>query len=544
MARLRQSQDRTHRRHFRGWLSYAFASEVFAVVSLTLFLPIMLEQYARDNGFLTPEHTVPCMNNNATQPAVGEETRCAVRIGWAWIDTASFSLYTFSASVAIQALTVISVGAIADQRAQIPRKPLLLAFAAIGSISTTAFLLLSSSSRIWLACSLLAILANVSFGTSIVAMNAYLPDLAKGSPKVRAAWDEVQIANESNVAPQPVYEADLSTDDVTSPLIAEPSYSSIVDGSTFPAHRAALAHYNRLLSLTTSRISSQGIALGYSAGIVLLLLTLVPVTLMRGSTWSLRVAIGASGIWWALFTLPAAWWLPSSTPDPAKDGERMKLWTEVKGSWARLGQMLLPKEVRRLKNTFWYLAACDLIIVGVLTPTAGIGGAVLWPRIQHAASWSNIRVVLTLVVLASLIPVYGCLGFLSIFHGDGASGKYHFGGLTTKGEMFALAVYFGSVFGAFQSYARAVYAELIPRGEEARWFSLYSITDKSSSFLGPLCVGVIADATGNIRYAFFFLVFMMWASMPLLLTVNVDQGREDARRVSEEREHEARVLDL
>lgn len=56
-----------HTRHFRGWLSYAFAryahilrsgkelthctldcsSEVFVIVSLTLFLPICLEQFAR-----------------------------------------------------------------------------------------------------------------------------------------------------------------------------------------------------------------------------------------------------------------------------------------------------------------------------------------------------------------------------------------------------------------------------------------------------------------------------------------------------------------
>ena len=28
----------------------------------------------------------------------------------------------------------------------------------------------------------------------------------------------------------------------------------------------------------------------------------------------------------------------------------------------------------------------------------------------------------------------------------------------------------GAVYGAFQSYARALYAELIPSGEEARWY--------------------------------------------------------------------------
>ncbi len=38
----------------------------------------------------------------------------------------------------------------------------------------------------------------------------------------------------------------------------------------------------------------------------------------------------------------------------------------------------------------------------------------------------------------------------------------------------------GSVYGAFQGYARAFYAEFIPPGEEARWYGLFSITDKAS----------------------------------------------------------------
>lgn len=52
---------------------------------------------------------------------------------------------------------------------------------------------------------------------------------------------------------------------------------------------------------------------------------------------------------------------------------------------------------------------------------------------------------------------------------------------------------------------------------------------QSSSFLGPLIVGVIADTTGNIRYAFFFLLFMLLLALPVLLCVNVDKGREDAK---------------
>ena len=60
-----------------------------------------------------------------------------------------------------------------------------------------------------------------------------------------------------------------------------------------------------------------------------------------------------------------------------------------------------------------------------------------------------------------------------------------------------------SVDGA-QGYVRAFHGELIPRREEARWYGLFPIMDKSSSFHGPLVVGVIGDLTGNIRYAFLF----------------------------------------
>jgi hypothetical protein len=52
---------------------------------------------------------------------------------------------------------------------------------------------------------------------------------------------------------------------------------------------------------------------------------------------------------------------------------------------------------------------------------------------------------------------------------------------------------------------------------------------QSSSFVGPLLVGLISDTTGDIRYAFFFLVIMVWAAVPILASVDIQRGREDAR---------------
>jgi len=211
--------------------------------------------------------------------------------------------------------------------------------------------------------------------------------------------------------------------------------------------------------------------------------------------------------------------------------------------------MLRWSEIKKLRNTFKFLAAwfllsdsfttisgtailfgktvlnmkpSALILIGIIVPSSGILGSLFWPRLQRRYGWSNLQVLLTLLVLASLIPLYGCLGFLRIFRGG-------FGGLTTQGEMYGLAVYFGFNFGAFNGYARAFYAEFLPPGDEARWYGLFSITDKSSSFIGPLIVGLISDLTGNIRYAFFFLVVMFWAAVPVLKSVDVERGRRDAQ---------------
>ena len=39
--------------------------------------------------------------------------------------------------------------------------------------------------------------------------------------------------------------------------------------------------------------------------------------------------------------------------------------------------------------------------------------------------------------------------------------------------------------------------------------TILTLTRQSSSFVGPLIVGLIADSTGNIPYTFFFLVIMV-----------------------------------
>lgn len=380
-------------------------------------------------------------------------------------------------------------------------------------------------------------------------MNAYLPFLAKEDKQVVELHDEIRLMNDLQSQRAGSDDAEVDVDDEAALLNHHSEPSELKE------------KYNTLVSQTTARISGTGIALGYFAGIVALIVTMIPVMKLKGSTFALRLAISASGVWWAIFTIPASVWLPSASNAFNDRDKPWRLGHEVIEAWKRLGHMLKWTEIKRLTNTFrflgaWFLlsdgfttitstallfgktqlnmSADALILVGLLVNASGIAGALIWPRIQRLFQWSNKKIVIILVMLCSLIPFYGCLGFLPVFrpvsNADVGVTAAHFGGLTTQGEMFALAVFFGIVYGAFQAYARALYAELIPPTEAARWYALYSITDKSSSFVGPLVVGLVSDATGNIRYAFFFLIGMIWIAVPLLGSVNVEEGREDARR--------------
>jgi MFS transporter, UMF1 family len=207
-------------------------------------------------------------------------------------------------------------------------------------------------------------------------MNAYLPTLAKESPQVVAIQDELLAPQEDNNLADPEVDDSLEHHRQDEQLLPD-----------HPSKQTLAAKYDAVLSVATSRISSQGIAMGYAAGIFLLIIALVPVTVMHGSTFSLRLAIGLSGIWWAVFSVPAWVWLPEGEPGEVVEGDRRSLlsngidieergggrarkedewsaWKEVKAAWVRLGGMLRWREVKRLRNTFRYLAAWFLLSDG------------------------------------------------------------------------------------------------------------------------------------------------------------------------------------
>lgn len=90
------------------------------------FLPVTLEQLAREQGVLFVDKVTPCTAKNATaianatvnalmSRATGSDThQCIINVFGTELTTASFAMYTFSASVFMQAVALVSVSSVAD----------------------------------------------------------------------------------------------------------------------------------------------------------------------------------------------------------------------------------------------------------------------------------------------------------------------------------------------------------------------------------------------------------------------------------------------
>lgn len=78
------------------------------------FLPITLEQLAREHGVLRSDGTTSCIETTTNSLHRREKPPCVVRLFGTDINTSSFALYTFSLAALLQVLVLVSISAIAD----------------------------------------------------------------------------------------------------------------------------------------------------------------------------------------------------------------------------------------------------------------------------------------------------------------------------------------------------------------------------------------------------------------------------------------------
>ncbi|KAI1676520.1 hypothetical protein KJE20_13769, partial [Pyrenophora tritici-repentis] len=434
----------TTERELKGWFAYPIAAEVFAVVAVGAFLPVILEQLARENGVFFSDRSKPCIDHHqapvgdATAPKKQGEEQCIVRYLGKDMSTSSFAMYTFSTAVLLQALVLICFSSFADHGKS-----------------------LSSDS---------------------------------------ASDFELESLNPAN------------------------GPSSII-------HRSNPEKLARDLE-RSAQISSKGVGYGYISAVFVQVLSIGIIFLFSKTSFSktspslsIRIILFMVGVWWAVFSIPTLLWLrprpgpplpTQSRPGFANNTEASsKLRTflfytsfslrSFYGTLKRaislrqtllflISWFLLSDAVATISGTAVLFARTELhmgtIAIALLSITSigsGVVGAFAWPKIQRRYGLQPKMILLCCVAGMEVIPLYGLLGYIPLFKSLG------FIGLQQAWEIYPIAVVHGIVMGGISSYARSVYAPLIPEGSEAAFFALFAVTDKGSSAFGPALVGWIVD---------------------------------------------------
>jgi MFS transporter, UMF1 family len=274
------------------------------------------------------------------------------------------------------------------------------------------------------------------------------------------------------------------------------------------------------------KVSSRGWALGYLGGGLLLLANLVAVMLLSidgnpQRTLDLaRWCIVSAGVWWAGFTLiPLAWLREHPGADSSGGGNVL-----VDG-FRQLGRTITG--LRAYPLTLFFLLAyliyndgiqtvialasqygteelklgqSTLIITILLVQFLAFGGALaLGALAQRIGARRSVVLSLALwlivIVAAYFLPAGQPIPFM------------------------ILGLGIGLVLGGSQALSRSLYSQLIPPGREGEYYGFYEISDKGTSWLGPLAFGLVYQLTSSYRIGIVSLIVFFVAGAVLLSLV-------------------------
>jgi MFS transporter, UMF1 family len=273
-------------------------------------------------------------------------------------------------------------------------------------------------------------------------------------------------------------------------------------------------------------VSSVGWAIGYVGGGLLLALNVVAVLYHDAVGMSegqiARWSIVSAGLWWAGFTtLP----LRRLRNRPAVAGEARG--SVLVDGFRQLGHTLAGLKAYPL--TLFFLVAYLVYNDGIQTVIAlasvyadkelGLAQSVQVETIllvqflaffgAMALGWLARRIGAWKTVLASLVLWIVVVGIAYVL----PTGQ--------PVPFIALGALLGVVLGGSQALSRSLFSQLIPAGREGEYFGLYEISDKGTSWLGPLLFGLAFQATGSYRVAiisllaFFVIGFVVLLAVPM-----------------------------
>lgn len=298
---------------------------------------------------------------------------------------------------------------------------------------------------------------------------------------------------------------------------------------------ASIVFYNSFLpEITTEdqrdRVSSRGFAWGYLGGALLLVLNLAFVfTASRfgiSTGMAVRISMLSAGFWWGGFALVTFTRLksrPAVRQLPANHTYFTIAFAELFSTF---------RELRRLRETLKYLVGYLFYNDGIQTVIA-VSGVFLGQELFAARGLETPpSFLLGILLMVQFIAFFGALGFervarfigtkqaiLVSLGGWAAIVIYAYGFLQSVTQAWVLAACIALVLGGSQALSRSLFSRMIPRGREGSFFGLYEISERGTSWLGPIVFAQVVAYTGSYRQAILSLIgFFVIGTIILLLT--------------------------
>ena len=255
----------------------------------------------------------------------------------------------------------------------------------------------------------------------------------------------------------------------------------------------------------------------------------------------IRMCLVTMGIWWMVFTIPAILHLRKrqGPPLPGTANLFTYIWFSIKRSVATFMTLKhIPNTRNFMISFFLYTDGISTISqCGVLFATGEMGMSVLefvilafvspffgafnmWfvMKLQARYKWETKSVLTFSLCLYTFISAWGILGFSKVI------------GYVYKEELYLIVIFYGGFLAVYESMSRTTFCELVPPGQVSEFFGVYEISDKGSSWIGPLIVAYLFDAYGSVRYGFIYLFTACSLSVYVLhFHVDYDKGADDAR---------------
>jgi UMF1 family MFS transporter len=299
---------------------------------------------------------------------------------------------------------------------------------------------------------------------------------------------------------------------------------------------AAMVFYNAFLPEIASpveqdTVSSRGFAYGYLGGGLLLAVNLVMLRTLTDTGLAVRLSLASAGVWWLLFTwlYPHKWLLQRQTA--VSLSSRLNYITHGLHEFVNSLRQMKQQHPLNLRYLIAYLIYNDGIqtvnTVAAIFATAELGlepqqlvliilmiqfvaalGAILFNRIARRIGAKS-TVIITLIGWSALL-VYG------------------YAYLVRPEQIWGWAFAEALVLGSSQALSRSIFAKMVPSSHQATYFSLYEISERGTSWIGPLVFGLAVQLSGSSRIALLpIIAFFLFGIIVLWLT-DVRQAIADA----------------